>query len=69
MLTELLQNAIRASGASGSAISKRSGIGQSTLSRFLRGKLSLTLGTAEKVLDALELEVVIRPRRGPRKGG
>ncbi|HZW34905.1 MAG TPA: helix-turn-helix transcriptional regulator [Isosphaeraceae bacterium] len=68
MLTELLQNAIRASGVRCSAISRRTGISQATLSRFLRGQLSLTLGTAEKVLDALGLEVVIRPRRSTRKG-
>jgi hypothetical protein len=67
MITELIQEAIRASGTSRYAISKSTGIGQDHLCRFLQGKNGLSLENADKVLDCLGLEIVIRPRR-TRKG-
>jgi DNA-binding phage protein len=67
MITELLQNAIRESGISRYAISKATGIGQDHLCHFLKGESSMSLATVDKVLDALGLEIVIRPRR-TRKG-
>jgi hypothetical protein len=68
MITEQLQEAIRSSGTSRYAISKATGIDQALLCRFLQGKSSLTLISVDKVLDALDLEIVIRSRRSTRKG-
>ena len=68
MITEQLQEAIRSSGTSRYAISKRTGIDQALLCRFLQGKSSMALDTVDKVLDALELEIVIRPRRTRKDG-
>ena len=62
MLTERIQEAIRSGGMSRYAISKVTGIDQGLLCRFLKGQSSLSFETADKVLDALGLEIVIRPR-------
>jgi DNA-binding phage protein len=67
MITERIQEAIRSGGMSRYAISKATGIDQGLLCRFLKGQSSLSFETADKVLDALGLEIVIRPRR-TRKG-
>jgi hypothetical protein len=68
MITELLQDAIRESGTSRYAIRKRTGIDQAVLCRFMQGSSGLALQSVDKVLDALGLEIVIRPR-GERKDG
>ena len=62
MITELIQDAIRSSGKSRYAISKATGIGQDHLCHFLKGECSLSFASADKILDALGLEIVIRPR-------
>ena len=69
MMTERIQEAIRSGGMSRYAISKATGIDQGLLCRFLKGQSSLSFDTADKVLDALGLEVVIRPRHSTKKGG
>jgi hypothetical protein len=64
MLTECIQEAIRAAGMSRYAISKRTGIDQGSLSRFMWGRPGgLSFESVDKVLDALDLEIVVRPRR------
>jgi DNA-binding phage protein len=67
MITELIQDAIRSSGKSRYAISKSTGIGQDHLCHFLKRESSMSLATVDKVLDALDLEVVLKPKR-TRKG-
>ena len=67
MITERIQEAIRSGGMSRYAISKVTGIDQGLLCRFLKGQSSLSFETADKVLDALGLEIVIRPK-STRKG-
>ena len=69
MITLLLQNLIRESGVSRYRISKQTNIGQDHLCRFLKGESSMSLATVDKVLDALGLEIVIRPRGYSRKDG
>ena len=69
MLTERIQEAIRSGGMSRYAISKATGIDQALLCRFLKGQSSLTLISVDKVLDTLDLEIVIRSRRSTRKDG
>jgi DNA-binding phage protein len=66
MITELLQDAIREGGTSRYAISKLTGIDQSVLCRFMQGQSGLSLESVDKVLGALGLEVILRPRE--RKG-
>ena len=68
MITELIQDAIRSSGVSRYAISKATGIGQDHLCHFLKGECSLSFASADKILDALGLEIMIRPRHNTRKG-
>jgi DNA-binding phage protein len=63
MITERLQDAIRSSGVTRYAIWKRTGIGQDTLCHFMKNETGLALSTVDKILDALGLEIVIRPRR------
>jgi DNA-binding phage protein len=68
MLTERVQEAIRSGGMSRYAISKATGIDQGQLCRFMQGQPGgLSFESVDKVLDALGLEIVIRPRR-KRKG-
>jgi hypothetical protein len=63
MITELLQNAIRESGVSRYAISKRTGVDQAQLCRFMQGQPGgLSFESVDKVLDCLALEVEIKPR-------
>jgi hypothetical protein len=66
--SELLQEAIRQSGTSRYAIARETGLSQALLCRFLQGTRGLSLGTIDKLMDALELEIVIRPRRKRKDG-
>ena len=68
MITERIQEAIRSGGMSRYAISKATGVDQALLCRFLKGQSSMSFATADRILDALELEIVIRPRRTTKKG-
>ncbi len=56
-IAEVLRQAIRASGTSTYALSRKSGVAQSVLSRFLRGKSGLTLTTAARLAAALDLDL------------
>jgi hypothetical protein len=67
MITEQLQEAIRNSGVTRYRISQGTGIDQATLCHFMQGRSSLSFASADKILDVLGLEIVIRPRRA-RKG-
>jgi hypothetical protein len=67
MITELIQDAIRNSGVTRYWLWKQTGIGQDTLCRFMQGKTGLLATSMDKILDVLELEIVIRPRRTTRK--
>ena len=68
MITERIQEAIRSGGMSRYAISKATGIDQGQLCRFMQGQPGgLSFESVDKVLDALGLEIVIRPK-STRKG-
>ena len=60
-----LREAIQASGRSLWDIGRAADIQPSQLSRFLRGERDLTLGTAARLFEVLDLELV--PRKKPRK--
>jgi hypothetical protein len=64
---EQLKAAIRESELSRYAISKATGVDQGWLCRFLKGQSSMSFETADKILECLGREVVIKPRR-MRKG-
>src|SRR5262245_35209148 len=62
-IAELLCGAIRKSGMSRYAISKATGVDQGQLCNFLQGKAGLSFETADRILVALGLEIVIRRKR------
>jgi transcriptional regulator with XRE-family HTH domain len=64
-LSEQLRQAIRDCGESRYALSKRTGIDQSTLTRFMSGERGLRLDVVEVLAEALGLE--LRSKR-PHKG-
>ena len=67
MLAKLLEEITRAIEASGNTryrIAKDTGIAQSQLSRFMHGDAGLGVEAIERLADYLELEIIIRPRRG-----
>ena len=63
-----IRNAIEASGETRYRLWKATGIGQSHLSRLMRGEAGLSVKNLEKLADALGLEIVIRPARARTKG-
>jgi transcriptional regulator with XRE-family HTH domain len=62
-----IRRAINESGVSRYAISKATGIDQGQLSKLMSGEVGISLANLEKLLDFLNLEIVIRPNRR-RKG-
>ena len=60
-IIEELRRAIRDSGESEYAIGKATGVSQSILSRFVNGERGISLETAAKLCEHLELE--LRRRR------
>jgi plasmid maintenance system antidote protein VapI len=60
-LTGVITARIRALGLTNYAAGKMSGIDAATILRFLNGERSLTLKTAEKLCQALDLVLVVRP--------
>jgi transcriptional regulator with XRE-family HTH domain len=49
-------------------LGRRAGLSEAQVSRFLRGERGLSLESIDRLLDVLELEVVIRPRRERKDG-
>ena len=70
-LSDQVRNAVNASGGSRYAICKAGGIDQSTISRFMAGKIGLSWQTLDALADVLGLDVVARgpvrvlPRKKP----
>jgi plasmid maintenance system antidote protein VapI len=60
-LSDVLRRAILESGMTRYAIAVKAGVDQASLSRFVAGKRSMSLETADKLMDVLGLEV--RPRK------
>jgi transcriptional regulator with XRE-family HTH domain len=63
-LVEQLRTAIMASGLTLTQLSERAGIALPLLTRFVKGERGLNLSSAEKVCDALGLELARRRRSG-----
>jgi transcriptional regulator with XRE-family HTH domain len=64
-LVQQLQNAIEESGLTLGELSRRAGVATSQLSHFMRGERTLTLPVAEKICEALGLELS-RPKKRKR---
>ena len=63
-MTEALLHAIQKDGRSLNAIATAAGADSGQLSRFTRGQRSLTLGTADALIQALGAECrLVRPRK------
>ena len=62
-LSDQIRRAVAASGLTRYRISKITGIDQAVLSRFMAGKVGLSMSALDRLADALELEVVARKQR------
>ncbi|MGD0596780.1 MAG: helix-turn-helix transcriptional regulator [Sedimentisphaerales bacterium] len=57
-----IRKAIKASGKSRYRLSKDTSIPQSQLSRLMTGEKALSIESLEKLIKALGLEIIIRPK-------
>ncbi|MEO0513589.1 MAG: helix-turn-helix domain-containing protein [Planctomycetota bacterium] len=64
---DTLKHAIEDSDESPAAIARAAGIARSQLSRLLSGERGLSLDCAERLADALGLEVIARPKPRTRR--
>ena len=62
-LSDQIRRAVAASGLTRYRISKITGIDQAVLSRFMAGKVGLSMSALDRLADALELDVVTRKQR------
>jgi transcriptional regulator with XRE-family HTH domain len=69
MIGEQLKQAIQEGPLSQAALARGTGLSEGQISRFLKGERGLSLESIDKLLDVLELEIVIRPRCKARKDG
>lgn len=60
-ITEQIQEAIEASGVSAYRVAKDTGLPKSTLTNVAKGK-SITTAVAEKIMDYIGYEAVVRKR-------
>jgi transcriptional regulator with XRE-family HTH domain len=67
MIGEQLRRAIREGKLSQAELARATGLSEGQISYFLKGDRGLSLESIDKVLEVLELEIVIRPRR--KRGG
>lgn len=65
-MTELVRQAIRESGLTPYRICMETGLNQAALSRFLHGKVGLSVASLEKLAPLVGLELV---RTSKKKGG
>lgn len=63
-LVKAIRDAVRASDESPYAIAKGAGVARSQLSRLLSGERGLNSETIERLAAYLDLEIIIRPKRG-----
>jgi transcriptional regulator with XRE-family HTH domain len=66
-LLHKLRRRIEASRLSRYEIAKRAGLQQSQLSRLMSGERGLSVDALERLSEALDLDIVIRPKRRRRK--
>jgi transcriptional regulator with XRE-family HTH domain len=66
---QALKRAIESGKLSQAELARRTSLTEATVSRIVSGDREPSGETIDKLMDALELEIVIRPRRPPRKDG
>ena len=66
-ILDAIRDAIEASGKSRYQLARESGVAESVLSRLISGERGMSVGTVERMADALGLEIVVRPKRRRRK--
>jgi len=62
-ILEIVRKAIEASDKTRYRLSKETGIDQAQLSRFFNHKEGLSMVNLERLTEALDLEIIVRPRR------
>ena len=63
-----IRRAIEDSGVTRYRISRETGIDEGHLSKLMAGEVGVSLANLQKLLDYLDLEIVIRPKRRRRRG-
>lgn len=66
-LNEKLRTLIETCGLSRYEIAKLSGVSEAMLSRYVRRMRALNTVSAERILEALKMEIIIRKRKGGKK--
>lgn len=66
-LADQIRNAISSSSMSRYEISKRSGVDESSISRFMNRKGSLSFASIERLAAVLHLAVVVMKEKKPKK--
>jgi transcriptional regulator with XRE-family HTH domain len=67
-LRAIVQEALWTRGIQQAELARDAGMSESAISRFLRGERFLSPEGIDRVLNALGLEIVIRPRREREEG-
>jgi transcriptional regulator with XRE-family HTH domain len=67
-LSDEIRRAVADCGQTRYAVSKATGIAESTLSRFLAGERGLPMKTLDKLADYLDLHISTGTRRQSKKG-
>ncbi len=67
-ILDTIKQAILDNGQSRYAIARESGLSEAALSRLMSGKRGLSIDATEKLADTLDLDIIIRPRKGRRQG-
>jgi hypothetical protein len=67
-LSDEIRQAVAGCGHTRYAISKATGIAESTLSRFIAGERGLPMKTLDKLADYLDLHITAGTRRRTKKG-
>lgn len=62
-LSRAIRTAIEGSALSRYEIAKRSGVTEASLSRFMNGKVGLSVESIEKLAPVLGLQIVVRKKR------
>lgn len=65
-LSDQIRAILKSCGESRYSISKATGISESTLSKFATGQRGLPMNTLDRLAEHLELQIVIRKRKGQR---
>lgn len=63
-----VQEAMWKRGVPQAELARQTGLSEGQISRFLKGERGLSLESIDKLMDALGLEIVIRPRRERKDG-